>query len=110
MNAGFTTLGEVQQGEDQWTGVYTGRVKRLWGRPMQRRFVVELRRKGITSMKGTNAFLLEYIEEFNSRFAVKPQNGISLSIDIFIFSNLQQTKDIKTALHGLARPFLEYKP
>lgn len=53
-----------------------GRVERLWG-TLQHRLVVDLRRKGMTSMREVNAFLPEYIETFNSRFGVRPRNDIS---------------------------------
>jgi len=53
-----------------------GRIERLWG-TLQHRLVVDLRRKGITSLREANTFLPEYIETFNSRFGVKPQKDIS---------------------------------
>jgi transposase len=53
-----------------------GRVERLWG-TLQHRLVVDLRRKGMTSMREVNAFLPEYIETFNRMFGVRPRNDIS---------------------------------
>jgi transposase len=50
-----------------------GRVERLWG-TLQSRLPVEFAMKGITTVGEANAFLEMYIYEFNSNFAVEPQN------------------------------------
>lgn len=46
-----------------------GRVERLWG-TLQSRLVIEMRLEGISTIDQANAFLPEFIERFNQRFAV----------------------------------------
>ncbi|MGI8423214.1 MAG: ISNCY family transposase [Chloroflexota bacterium] len=48
-----------------------GRVERLWG-TLQDRLVSELRLRGITTRAAANAFLPEFIADFNRRFARAP--------------------------------------
>jgi transposase len=48
-----------------------GRVERLWG-TLQDRLVSELRLRGITTREAANAFLPEFIADFNRRFARPP--------------------------------------
>lgn len=48
-----------------------GRIERLWG-VLQDRLVSELRAAGISTIEEANAFLLVFIERFNSRFGVEP--------------------------------------
>lgn len=48
-----------------------GRVERLWG-TLQDRLVSELRLRGITTREAANAFLPEFIADFNPRFARPP--------------------------------------
>jgi transposase len=46
-----------------------GRVERLWG-TLQDRLVSELRLEGITTIEAANAFLPDFLERHNARFAV----------------------------------------
>jgi transposase len=48
-----------------------GRIERLWG-TLQSRLPVEFALRDITTMTEANAFLENYIYEFNSQFAVEP--------------------------------------
>lgn len=50
-----------------------GRVERLWG-TLQSRLPVELKMRGITTIEEANAFLKEYIHEYNEEFGVKPED------------------------------------
>lgn len=50
-----------------------GRVERLWG-TLQARLVVELRIAGISTLDAANDFLLGFLDRFNQRFAVEPQD------------------------------------
>ena len=51
-----------------------GRVERM-NATLQDRLVKELRLRGISTIEQANAFLLEFIEDFNKRFAVKAASG-----------------------------------
>ena len=46
-----------------------GRIERVWG-TLQSRLTIELRIANITDIEGANDFLLQYMCEFNKRFAV----------------------------------------
>jgi hypothetical protein len=48
-----------------------GRIERLWG-TLQDRLVSELRLRGITTREAANAFLPEFLVDFNRRFAHPP--------------------------------------
>ncbi len=48
-----------------------GRVERLWG-TLQDRLVSELRLRGVTTRAAANAFLPEFLADFNRRFARPP--------------------------------------
>jgi hypothetical protein len=48
-----------------------GRIERLW-RTLQDRLVVELRLRGITTRAAANAFLPEFLADYNRRFAHAP--------------------------------------
>lgn len=48
-----------------------GRVERLW-ETLQSRLPVELKIAGITDVEGANAFLVTYMDKFNDKFAVTP--------------------------------------
>jgi transposase len=50
-----------------------GRVERLW-KTLQDRLSIELKIAGITTVKEANEFLVDYIPQFNSRFAVEPED------------------------------------
>ena len=56
-----------------WIGAHSaeakGRVERLWG-TLQDRLVTELRLAGITTIEAANAFLPDFLERHNARFAV----------------------------------------
>jgi transposase len=51
-----------------------GRVERLWG-TLQHRLMIELRLARISTMEEANAFLPEFIQRFNTRFAVAAQEA-----------------------------------
>jgi hypothetical protein len=51
-----------------------GRIERLWG-TLQDRLTAELRLAGVATLEAANAFLPEFIERHNARFAVKPACG-----------------------------------
>ena len=53
-----------------------GRVERLW-ETLQSRLPVEFKIAGITNIEDANIFLLEYIQKFNIKFAVEPEDSIS---------------------------------
>ncbi len=50
-----------------------GRIERLW-RTLQDRLVSELRLRGLASLEAANAFLPEFLADFNRRFAHAPTN------------------------------------
>jgi transposase len=50
-----------------------GRVERAFG-TLQRRLPILLRMAGVASIEQANAFLNRYIEEYNARFALNPDN------------------------------------
>jgi len=56
-----------------WIGAHSapakGRVERLWG-TLQDRLVAELRLEGVTTIEAANAFLPDFLERHNARFAV----------------------------------------
>lgn len=54
-----------------------GRIERLWG-TLQSRLPVELALRKITDIDAANRFLKEYIYQYNSLFAVEPENTCSL--------------------------------
>ena len=49
-----------------------GRVERLWG-TFQDRLVSELRLAGVSTLEEANRFLVGFLERYNARFAVPPQ-------------------------------------
>ena len=51
-----------------------GRVERA-NKTLQDRRVKEMRRRGISNQDDANAFLPEFIEDYNKRFSVEPQNS-----------------------------------
>lgn len=75
--AGKRRLTQVGRALDEaaigWIGARSapakGRVERLWG-TLQDRLVAELRLAGITTIEAANAFLPDYLERHDARFAV----------------------------------------
>lgn len=53
-----------------------GRVENRWG-TLQDRLVQEMRLLGISDIEAANAFLPEFIRDFNKRFARKPRESVS---------------------------------
>lgn len=51
-----------------------GRIERLW-ETLQSRLITEFRINNITSMEQANAFLPQYINIYNSKFAIQPSNN-----------------------------------
>lgn len=56
-----------------------GRIERLWG-TLQSRLIAELALRGITDIESANAFLPEFMEDYNRRFASAPDPGNSLFV------------------------------
>lgn len=56
-----------------------GRIERLWG-TLQSRLVAELAIRNITDIEAANAFLPEFMEDFNRRFALEPDKRKSLFV------------------------------
>jgi transposase len=70
----FTQVGRALDELDiAWIGARSpqakGRVERLWG-TLQDRLVAELRLEGITTIEAANAFLPDFLERHDARFAV----------------------------------------
>lgn len=53
-----------------------GRVERV-NHTLQQRLVKEMRLRGINNIEAANAYLPEYMEEHNSRFAVEPRSDVN---------------------------------
>ena len=53
-----------------------GRIERLWG-TLQDRLVAELRLRRINTTTAANAYLAEFIRDFDQRFAVRPRSTIT---------------------------------
>lgn len=77
-----------------------GRIERLWG-TLQSRLISELRLRGITSIDEANAYLPEFMADYNRRFAVKPDMESSVfapapsprEIDFYLSVEFQRTAD-----------------
>ncbi len=54
-----------------------GRVERLWG-TLQSRLISELRLRGITTIDEANSYLGDFMQDYNKRFALKPDMEASL--------------------------------
>ena len=81
-----------------------GRVERLWG-TLQSRLPVEFKIHNITSIEAANAFLARFIESFNKKFAVEPENPESAFRNIDPCINLDHILCIKrtrTIIEGSA--------
>ena len=68
-----------------------GRIERLW-ETLQSRLPVEFKIRGINTMEAANAFLAEYIDEFNELFSIEPENPTSA------FRQLADSIDLSTIL------------
>ena len=68
-----------------------GRVERLW-QTLQSRLPVEFAIRGITTVEEANAFLERYIYDFNSQFAVEPEDAES------VFRKLPEGKNLEHIL------------
>lgn len=64
-----------------------GRIERLWG-TLQSRLISELRLRGIATIKEANAYLPEFMADYNRRFAVKPD------LESFLFAPAPSPKEI----------------
>jgi len=67
-----------------------GRVERA-NLTMQDRLVKEMRLLGISSMEEGNAYLPEFMEDFNRRFAVIPRSNYDAHRPLLLTDNLDQT-------------------
>jgi len=66
-----------------------GRVERV-NETLQDRLVKEMRLLGINDMQQGNAFLPEYIADFNRRFAVQPRSSLDAHRSLLVHQNLDQ--------------------
>lgn len=71
-----------------------GRIERLW-ETLQSRLVTEFRINNIKTIEEANIFLVEYIEKYNSRFAVKPSNSKSVFLKLPKRYNLDELLCVK---------------
>lgn len=71
-----------------------GRIEKLWD-TMQSRLVTEFRIHKITNMEQANKFFPKYIEKYNSKFAVPPENSNSAFIPFLNKKNLDELLCIK---------------
>src|SRR5690554_2174593 len=71
-----------------------GRIERLWG-TLQSRLVVEFKIRNITTMEDANAFLAEFIDKYNEKFGVEPENSKSAFRDLDPNINLDYILCIK---------------
>jgi transposase len=66
-----------------------GRVERA-NETLQDRLVKEMRLRGINNMQQGNAFLPEFIPDFNTRFAVQPRSSLDAHRPLLAYQNLDQ--------------------
>ena len=71
-----------------------GRIERLWG-TLQSRLPVEFKIRDITTMEAANAFLAEFMEAYNKKFSVLPENPKSAFRDLDLNINLDYILCIK---------------
>jgi hypothetical protein len=77
-----------------------GRIERLWG-TLQSRLISELRLRDITTIGEANAYLPEFMADYNRRFAAKPDMESSLfaaspspkEIDFYLSVEFQRVAD-----------------
>ena len=77
-----------------------GRIERLWG-TLQSRLISALRLRGTTTIDEANAYLPEFMADYNRRFAAKPDMESSLfaaspspkEIDFYLSVEFQRTAD-----------------
>jgi len=76
-----------------------GRIERLWG-TLQSRLPVEFKIHGVTSAEAANVFLIQFVDEYNKKFAVEPRNPKSafrepdLNIDLDHILCVKKTRTI----------------
>ncbi|HLS53080.1 MAG TPA: ISNCY family transposase [Tissierellaceae bacterium] len=81
-----------------------GRIERLWG-TLQSRLPVEFKIHGITTIEDANAFLVKFIEKYNKKFSVEPEDFKSAFRDLDSNINLDHIlciKDERTIIEGSA--------
>lgn len=71
-----------------------GRIERLWG-TLQSRLPVEFKIRNITTMEDANAFLAEFMDKYNEKFGVEPENSKSAFRDLDPNINLDYILCIK---------------
>ncbi|MDY6071247.1 MAG: ISNCY family transposase [Bacilli bacterium] len=77
-----------------------GRIERLWG-TLQSRLISELRLRSITTIGEANAYLPEFMADYNRRFAIKPEMESSVfapapsprEIDFYLSVEFQRVAD-----------------
>jgi transposase len=81
-----------------------GRIERLWG-TLQSRLPVEFKIHGITTMEAANAFLVHFIDSYNKKFGVEPEDPIAAFRDLDQGINLDYilcVKEERTIIEGAA--------
>lgn len=71
-----------------------GRIERLWN-TLQSRLPVEFKIRDINTMEAANAFLAEFIDKFNEKFGVKPEDPKSIFRDLDSNINLDHILCVK---------------
>ena len=77
-----------------------GRVERLW-RTLQDRLTKELRLAGVASLEHANAFLPDFMERYNVRFAIEPEDPLDAwvplpdDLDIAYHFSIQETRTVR---------------
>ncbi len=71
-----------------------GRIERLW-ETLQSRLVTEFRINNIKTMEEANIFLIQYIEKYNSKFAVKATNKKNVFLKLPKRYNLDELLCVK---------------
>jgi len=71
-----------------------GKVERLWN-TLQSRLPTDLKIAGVTSIEQANEFLADYINSFNSKFAVEPEEPISAYAQLPDHLNLDHILSVK---------------
>ena len=71
-----------------------GRIERLW-ETLQSRLVTEFRINGITTIAQANAFLPGYINKYNKKFAISPQDDTSAFVSLPAKINLDTLLCVK---------------
>ena len=86
-----------------------GRIERLWD-TLQSRLPVEFKIRGINTMEAPNAFLSQFIDAYNEKFGVEPENpeeAFRTSDPNINLDYILCIKDRRTVIEGSAFFFLQ---